>query len=738
MIKGAERLALDPLLARARSFRPGWGPSGWLAHNGVILPSAASGPQSLSTIRLSHVQLSPPVNEKAQAMLQLQFENTIVEFDEEAGVPLAAPALDLRFRHFASAFAANERTHESQLWRLGQALFDEIELGLSQDTSRELHDAALDLRRKADLSRWLSSSVTTTVEAEARGHMASQRTASLIFSYLTANQLERAAMTALETKNFRLATLLSQLPGDEEMRADIAEQLATWREEGVDSCISTEYRKLYELMAGNVTVSNGTVSTSLRDPSDRVPDLSIAEGLDWKRTFGLHLWYHTPHNARLERAVETYQDAVARVAGTAPPLPPYPAEDSKKTSKDSDVLWHLLNIYSDPLYSLEQAITPRGYGASLADYRISWQLYQLVSRVLRLRDFSDRTVVDDAEAEVMDADGERSEIEGNSATADRLTSDLAAQLESQGLIHWSAFVLLHLELPSTRAVALKGLLDRNIQRLSAEQEEFLTSRLLVPVEWIASCRAHLAASKGDLFNVYRLQIEAGEHAAAHAIAARDLAPEAIIRGDHNLLLSLFAAFPPDVEIPGWLYGGQILVDWVACQRNLPPLLAAVMAADTDASQQENGPARHQQRARLDKLCARVLELLKLVPTVLYRDEDDTEEADARGRLTRYVARTDSTSLDSLHLTLTDTFSPQSSVRCRISRGSSHSTRKALQRLSAMRILMRAQRARPAMRMAWRWWKSKASKRPRWTMSTCCCESCRFTPPPGACELTFLH
>ncbi|KDN42866.1 hypothetical protein K437DRAFT_257715 [Tilletiaria anomala UBC 951] len=649
VIKGAEKLALDPVLALARSFRPGWGSSGLLVHN-AIAQGTSEQPVSLSTLRFSTVKAAPSVSDSAKQMLQLQLQHSDIEFDDVEGVPTASAQLDVRFKDFAQHFAPNEHSHEALLWRLGQSLFDEIDLGLPADAPTELRSAALSLRRKAALSRWLSNAVAASVDSEVRGHTAAGKTASIIFSYLTGNQLERAAMAAIDSRNLHLATLISQLPGDEEMRVDINDQLRAWREEGVDHCISADFRKLYELFSGNVTISPGTISTSLRGSSEPVPDLTIAQTLDWKRTFGLHLWYHIPHEIPLERAVQTYENAVKNVNGTAAPLPPYAESAKQASSRDRDILYHMLRLYSDPLYDLESVLSPRGYSESKADYRLAWQLYLLLSRVLRVRDFTDRVEVDEAEASRVE-DEEGTVVDGNSATADLLTSNLAAQLELDGLTEWSAFALLHLELPASRAVALKALLGRNIEHLTTEQECFLVERLLIPPGWVHTARADAAAARNDKYTQYQLLVRAQNFVGAHEIAVRYLAPEAVVHEDHNLILALFAVFPPEIELPGWLYGGQVLVDWVACQRNLPVLLAADMHARSQSHNE--GVADGDDTAavgekRLKKLTRRVHELIALVPSSLYPDERPSEaeedwgnvSLEARGRLTRYVAKTE--------------------------------------------------------------------------------------------------
>ncbi len=660
VIKGAERLALDPVLARARSFRPAWGPGA------VLVARPAEKDSSVSDLQLSTIKLRPDsTSALAVRMLERQLASTEIEFDEEEGVPMATASMDTRFKQFSAEFAPNDKSHEALVWRLGSVLFDEIDLGLQGDIPRELANTASNLRRKAALSRWLSFAVSANVDADARVQVAAGNTAAQIFAYLTGHQVERASSAAIENKDFYLASLLAQLPGDDEMRASIALQLATWREEGADAFISTEHRKLYELMAGNVNFSAGSVPSSAA-ATDKVLDLPISEGLDWKRAFGLHLWYRNQHEVPLERAVATYEAAVGpeKKGASAPPLPPYLEEASKRGKvnlQERDILFHLLKIYSDPVYDLETTLAPRGYSASRADYRLGWQLSLLLSQVLRIRDFADRTEPGvepgTMEAEV-DEEGNlvETEVLGYSATADTLTSHLAAQLEDQGFVEWSAFVLLHLQLPDYRAATLRALIERNIERLTADQERFLVEQLLIPPSWIFQARAIQAARRGDKFSEYQLLLQAELYLQAHRIAVYDLAPEAIIRCDHNLILKLFARFPSDIEIPGWKHGGQVLTDFVAVVLKLPrdmlrerQLLGASAEEDEDeqysnvAGGAQQAAARKQQLAEVQERVRRskqtVSDLIRLVPEVLYRAERTSRDPQLeRGRLTRYVAK----------------------------------------------------------------------------------------------------
>lgn len=99
-----------------------------------------------------------------------------------------------------------------------------------------------------------------------------------------------------------------------------------------------------------------------------------------------------------------------------------------------------------------------------------------------------------------------------------------------------------------------------------------------------------------------------------------MAPEAIIRGDHDLLLSLFSPFHS--SLPGWKYGGQVFVDYVACLRQIPYLLAA--HEDSSGLDALNGD-------KLEHLARRTTELLSLVPA-LFPDESDLGQMVCRSEM----------------------------------------------------------------------------------------------------------
>lgn len=399
----------------------------------------------------------------ALRLLAIQLRHTSILSDD--GIPSASPSPSLRFSDFSSSIPSDDRSHEASVWRLGRALFDEIDLGLPQglDLSPEALKRISSVRREDAFSAWLQDVVGPAVEHDVRLTAGAGRSGpETTFRLLTGYQLDRACDAALTTGDLRLSTLIALAGGeDPSLKADLLEQVSLWREKRIDGHIDPAHRKIYELLSGNVAYSKGFGKKGLH--VDASADVNVAEGLDWKRAFGLHFWYQASH-VNLWYAIKTYEaafrpSATEGPASARPPLPWY--VESPGTAKDAtkwkipnerevwDPLFHLIKMSVDPTHDLETVLSPRGFGPSPFDHRLPWHLYILFSRVLGRRDFSDRqvVVVDEEGDEMVQGDAGASAVEGNSARADRVTTDYAKQLEKLGLWEWAAFVLLHLELP---------------------------------------------------------------------------------------------------------------------------------------------------------------------------------------------------------------------------------------------------------------------------------------------------
>lgn len=322
------------------------------------------------------------------------------------------------------------------MWRLGSALFDEIDLGLPDSAPSQLVDRVSRLRRKLALSKWLQAVVTPAVDHDLLE--AQDAGPARVFTLLSGHQVERAAQTAIDAGDLRLATLLTRIGGNQSFKDDVHLQLDKWREHRADSLIATDYRKIYSLLAGIVDVSEGNQA---RDPSESTEEIVIPAGLDWKRAFGLHFWFGSPFESDLAESLSRYEDALQTRTAPASPLPWYQERPSlakeatrwKTPEGTQDALFLLLNLQSDTATPLESALNPSAFGPTPLDYRLPWHMYTILALALQARDFADREL------------GEEDDQMGHSASANVLTANYAWGLEQMGAWDQAAFVLLHLE-----------------------------------------------------------------------------------------------------------------------------------------------------------------------------------------------------------------------------------------------------------------------------------------------------
>ena len=329
------------------------------------------------------------------------------------------------------AYDNEGNAQEATLWRLGKALFDEIDIRLSSAASTEVRNKVESIRRTKAISAWLRDAVAPSVEADLRriaSASGEDGASERIFALLSGHQVSRACEVALESGNIRLATLLSQAGGDEEFKADVEQQLQVWREGRADAQISRAQRKIYELLSGNVDVSQGRRGHGAVDSSE---DIDINEGLDWLRAFALRFWYQRC-DGDCHTSLASY-DQAAKADRVAKPLPSYALQaGDRQTDKlrDSEpiqgILYNLLKLSVDPSLSVEATLLPRMFTASPVDFRLPWHLAMVLSRSMQIRGFQDAG------------------IDSFSQIAEQLTADYASQLERAGQWQWAAFVYLHL------------------------------------------------------------------------------------------------------------------------------------------------------------------------------------------------------------------------------------------------------------------------------------------------------
>ena len=430
---------------------------------------------------------------------------------------------------------------EQPAWELAKILFDDydddISDGVPPSYRREFQDAI----RKDRLSVFWeklcrekgSEAVSVAATAEERA-----------IAYLSMHGLVEACDVLVQGRDFRLAILVAQVGGSQTIRDGIASQIDAWRRLNVLSEMTEPIRTLYELLAGNTFVCDGQ-----RGPiEDRAKTFVISErfNLDWKRAFGLRLWYGTLAEEPIEKAIMRFA-ADTRLTGLKEktPLPWFIEHGAKGSSNQEDVLWGLLKLYAESkentqLTRLSTVVSAHNLTPSRTDSRFSFQLYKALES--------------------------RFHTEDDVPAADQTTVDFATQLDSAGEWLWSVFVLLHIFDNDARQKALQSILAQHAREIGdpkAQCFRVLVDDFKIPESWIWEAKALYArAVTYDSVNEVDFLLRAENWDEAHKTLCRVVAPQAIIEQDMVTLTHLLDNFAGKDKVLDWELGGQIYEDYV--------------------------------------------------------------------------------------------------------------------------------------------------------------------------------
>ncbi|KDR80187.1 hypothetical protein GALMADRAFT_61996 [Galerina marginata CBS 339.88] len=692
---GNEGAYIDAGLAMGRSFRVGWGPAGQLVHLGSIcgpmatthtsantstitisktLPSLASSPPDASGAS----SLSSP-STLAAKLLQHHLSHTSISPDE-SGIPCAfpttpnspapttsgnrthAPATStepLNFSSFLSIFSSNDTSSSAPIFRLGSALFDPLDLQLGRSKRNggnsgssitpDLRNRVSLLRRKTGLSKWLEDVVKPSVDADLRlqssGSNVTYTAADAAFTHLTGHQISRACTTAAEGGYLKLSTLIGQAGGDELFKEDVVAQLEIWKSEKLSPGSNTAMTSTQNGLVGRgVWRVYNLLGGLIRQEEANAED--VFAGLDWKRIFGLCLWYGAGVDASVADVVNVFeriQNSSSTKNEIARPIPKWavnrakrvPSLDSSRlglflgssTSTENtpeDPLYVLIKIHANPALSLSNALNPLSFAPSGLDWGIGlcWHLYIILSRVMRVRDFADRgdpgvrTKARKPRGSLVNDDDDF-QPEGHSPSADLLTSSYAFELESWGMVQEAAFVLMHLEGSVGREKALKDLLGRSGSKLDDWITRGLVGSLKLPMTWVDEARAMYELDQGNIYAAYDLYIAAQAYSSAHNLALLELAPDAVMRKDLELLRNLFEPFDSPSrrdKIENWFVRGKVFLDYVEIMTKLPKLLGEVALDNEDRPSVPDAT----REATIAELTNRAPTIIALLPDILHR------------------------------------------------------------------------------------------------------------------------
>uniref|UniRef100_A0A8C5T9W2 Nuclear pore complex protein Nup98-Nup96 n=1 Tax=Malurus cyaneus samueli TaxID=2593467 RepID=A0A8C5T9W2_9PASS len=525
---GKGKLLMDMGLFMGRSFRVGWGPDWTLVNCGDQLSGSSEvedpqlepveygflptpvAPKSLTEspfkVHVEKLSLEQWKMDRDKELyltpLEIKLKHSTVHMDEPC--PLLAPNPGVSAIHDYADWArkASEDPtvaetvvkHWCLAWTLCEAIWGNLkELEASLEEPSEY---MLALERRRAFSRWLSETAAGRIEEEVSLSRHGSHIEA-VFSCLTGKRIGEACRLAQQAGDHRLALLLSQLAGSQPVRDLLTLQLVDWHRLHSDRFIQEERLRLFALLAGK----------PVWQLSERI-SVNVCSLLDWKRCVAVHLWYLLPPTASISRALAMYESAFQNTSECEKyaccPLPPYLEDSGCVIEEDDnagrplrDVCFHLLKLYSDRSYELDQLLDPRSITSDPLDFRLSWHLWE----VLRALNYSHLS----------------------QQSWGVLNTSYAAQLESEGLWEWAVFVMLH----DTREKAVRELLSRHCTLAETPEswakETFLTQRLCVPPHWIHEAKAVRARMEGDKYKEALFLFKAGHWNQCHKLVVRHLA-----------------------------------------------------------------------------------------------------------------------------------------------------------------------------------------------------------------------
>ena len=456
---------------------------------------------------------------------------------------------------------------EREVYQLAHVLFDDYEDEFSAGLTGQQKKQFANRIRKDRLTNYWDLLVgrrhyQDIAEAEKR----SLEEAALW--YLTVHDVTGACNCLIKAKDYHLATLVAQIDqADEAFQEDIRCQIEAWREQSIIPEMSEPIRALYEILAGNTTISKGKIDGPVED---RASTFTISErfGLDWMQAFALCLWYGEHKHGSIEDAVQEFAGKLDERLESAYPYPDnwqqVSAEDEPDLAaaerKQESPLWVLLKLYAArPGTGQEPPILPQALAPLTKpfDVRAAFELHHTLAAHIPY-------------------------VRVESARADILAVDLAFQLSAARSYVDAAYALMHLSNSAERKAAIKDLLARHAAQLpnispispsagisntdpAAAQWQLLTQELKIPAQWICEAKAQFSRSQNQSYDELNYLVTAELWSQAHTCLCRRVAPRAVIDEDWRTLaeaLSKFGEKPEERLGDSWSAGGGIYADFM--------------------------------------------------------------------------------------------------------------------------------------------------------------------------------
>jgi nuclear pore complex protein Nup98-Nup96 len=393
--------------------------------------------------------------------------------------------------------------------------------------------------------------------------------------YLTVHDVTGACNCLMKAKDYHLATLVAQIDqADKVFQGDIESQIEAWREQSIIPEMSEPIRALYEILAGNTTISKGKSGGPVEDQASTFT-VSERFGFDWMQAFALCLWYGEHKHGSIEDAVQEFAGKLGERLESA-----YPYPDNRRqvsTGEEANLpttersqespLWVLLKLYAArPGTGQKAPILPQALAPLTKpfDARATFQLYHSLAAHIPY-------------------------VHVDTAHADALAADLAFQLSATGFYVGAAYALMHLSNSTERKAAIKDLLARHAAQLpdvlptstaadpsntdsATAQWHLLTQELKLPIQWICEAKAQFARSQNKSLDELDYLVAAELWSQAHTCLCRRVAPRGVIDEDWQTLgevLSKFGEKPEEKLGDAWGAGGGIYADFMRLVAPVP-------------------------------------------------------------------------------------------------------------------------------------------------------------------------
>ncbi|ALC47795.1 Nup98-96, partial [Drosophila busckii] len=440
------------------------------------------------------------------------------------GTQLVAKHLAEAVRQTSTGMMAS---YSVSVWSLMFALWGEHDEIVDRDSDSHF----VVMCRRNLLSEWLENTLVSkellTKKINTNSYL------SHMLDLLSCHRVTEACELAFKYDDANLALILAQLGSGAVVRTLLEDQLFAWQQNKSDKHIQLERLKMFMLAAGVPLMK-----------SSQGP-INLLEDENWLTTLALQLWYFTAPTSSITDAVLAYDKYFqADECYAVPPKPSYKQAPYSSQTEVYDLRYHLLQLYSKRVHSLEQTLNPITHTDDPMDFRLSWLLLQALEAL---------------------GYGHCSEL----AEA-KLHVDFASQLENDSLWHWAIFVQLHIKDRNQRERAFQQTLQRCVSVSPkadlSKEEQFVIEQLGIPESWLDYAKALRAGALGHRHLQAKYLLMAKHWVVAHEIIFQYIAPDAIINNNLDYLYSLLSQFECSddgcVKVPNWTNQGQIFLDYI--------------------------------------------------------------------------------------------------------------------------------------------------------------------------------